>query len=124
MNYNWKWSNGDIPERSKRQIKNSCNNYSLEEPTDSENLIFRYKQENDAFSSALNHDENTWDILNQTTAHKGFKSSNKREELDTIISDRYLVQQRGGNPFLTQNDYVNDIQISNQFLQPVNTNNN
>jgi hypothetical protein len=124
MSFNWKWSNGDIVERSKRPIsKNTNTNSPIEQPTDSENLIFRYKQEHDAFASSLNYDENTWDILNQTTAHNGFKSSNRREELDTMISERHLVQQRGVNPFLSQNDYVNDIQVSNQFLQPSNTNN-
>jgi hypothetical protein len=74
-----------------------------------------------AFSSALNHDENTWDILNQTQAGAGFKSSNKREELDTKIAGRDMIQQIGFNPFLGESSYVNDISIRDQFLKPVNT---
>jgi hypothetical protein len=78
-----------------------------------------------AFSSALNHDENTWDILNQTqagaAAGAGFKSSNKREELDTKIAGRDMIQQIGFNPFLGESSYVNDISIRDQFLKPVNT---
>ena len=76
-----------------------------------------------AYTSALNHDENTWDILNQTQAGAGaaFKVSNKREELDTKIAGRDMVQQIGFNPFLGESSYVNDISIRDQFLKPVNT---
>ena len=77
--------------------------------------------ETSAYTSSLNHDENTWDILNQTASGSGFKVSNKREELDTKISDRELVQQIGFNPFLGDTNYVNDIGIRDQFLKPVNT---
>ena len=37
------------------------------------------------------------------------------------MSGRELVQQIGFNPFLGEANYVNDIDVSNKFLKPVNT---
>jgi hypothetical protein len=106
-----KWTNGEPYERSRR----------LKHVVELENKEFSKKLEIDAYSSALNHDENTWDILNQSLSGSGFKVSNKREDLDSKISDRQLVQQRGFNPFLNDNNYVNDVSVRDQFLKPINT---
>ena len=107
----WKWTKGEPYERSRR----------LKQVQEMENKQFSKEIEHDAYTSSLNHDENTWDLLNQSVAVSGFKVSNKREELDHKISDRDLVQQRGFNPFLNENNYVNDVSIRDQFLKPVNT---
>ena len=107
----WKWTKGEPYERSRR----------LKHVAEIENQEFNKEVEKDAYTSALNHDENTWDILNQSCSGTGFKVSNKREELDTKIADRQLVQQRGFNPFLGDNDYVNDVTVRDQFLKPMNT---
>lgn len=106
-----KWTDGKPYERSRR----------LKHVAEMENKEFSKEVESSAYTSALNYDENTWDILNQSFSGAGFKVSNKREELDSKISDRQLVQQRGFNPFLTDNNYVNDISIRDQFLKPQNT---
>jgi hypothetical protein len=107
----WKWTKGEPYERSRRQ----------KHVEEYENKKFSKEMESSAYTTSLNHDENTWDILNQTQAGSGFKVSNKREELDSKISDRGLVQQIGFNPFLGETNYVNDIGIRDQFLKPVNT---
>ena len=106
-----KWTDGQPYERSRR----------LKHIAEMENKQFSKEVETSAYTSALNYDENTWDILNQSLSGSGFKVSNKREELDSKISDRQLVQQRGFNPFLSDNNYVNDISVRDQFLKPVNT---
>ena len=108
----WKWTKGEPYERSRRIFKQ-------QEEKDSEK--FNKEIEQSAYSSALNHDENTWDILNQTLSGNGFKVSNKREEIDTKMADRDMIQQIGNNPFLTETNYVNDISIRDQFLKPINT---
>jgi hypothetical protein len=108
----WKWTKGEPYERSMRIFKE-------QEEKDTEK--FNKEIEKSAYSSALNHDENTWDILNQTLSGNGFKISNKREEIDTKMADRDLVQQRGNNPFLSETNYVNDVSIRDQFLKPINT---
>ena len=107
----WKWTKGEPYERSRR----------LKHVQKIENEEFSREMESSAYSSSLHHDENTWDILNQSIANNGFKVSNKREELDSKIATRELTQQIGFNPFLGENSYINDITIRDQFLKPINT---
>ena len=107
----WKWTKGEPYERSRR----------LKHVQELENKQFSKDMESSAYTSSLNHDENTWDILNQGLSGNGFKVSNKREELDTKISGRDMVQQIGFNPFLGQTNYAEDISIRDQVLKPVNT---
>jgi len=101
-----KWTDGNPYERSRR----------MKHQLEMENK----DMETSAYSSSLNHDENTWDILNQSSI-AGFKVSNKREELGNKLAGRELVQQIGFNPFLGQSNYVDDISIRDQFLKPMNT---
>jgi hypothetical protein len=108
----WKWTKGEPYERSRRIFK---------ETDQIDNEQFNKEIEKSAYSTSLNHDEYTWDILNQTFSGNGFKNSNKREDLDMKIADRDLVQQIGNNPFLSETNYVNDISIRDQFLKPINT---
>ena len=108
----WKWTKGEPYERSRRIFK---------ETDEIENEKFNKEIEKSAYTTSLNHDENTWDILNQGLSGNGFKVSNKREDLDYKMADRELVQQRGNNPFLSETNYINDIGIRDQFLKPVNT---
>jgi hypothetical protein len=113
----WKWSNGVPYKKSKRLAKS---NITEEEYIEDHDEIFSKKIEESAYSSSLNHDENTWDILNQGL-YNGFTQSNKREALDNKIADRELVQQKGFNPFLSDSNYVEDISNSDMYLKPVNT---
>ena len=108
---NWKWTNGKPYERSRR----------LKKLQEIENKEYIEELESSAYTSSLNHDENTWEILNQNIYNTGFKISNKREELDTKISERDMVQQIGVNPFFNHTNYADDISIRDQFLKPVNT---
>jgi hypothetical protein len=103
-----KWSTGEPYERSKRIKKGDP-------------ILEEHEKEQFAYAASLNHDENTWEIVNQSSFN-GFQINNKREELDNKISDRSLVQQRGFNPFLHDtSSYVEDIAVSDKFLKPVNT---
>jgi len=118
----WKWTKGEPFERTPRQKKSQSNEFI-------QNDNFSKEIEDSAYSTSLNHDENTWDILNQSVLYNssdisldyGFKQTNKREILDSKIADRELVQQRGANPFLNETNYVQDISVSDMFLKPVNT---
>lgn len=113
----WKWSNGEKYERSKRINNNPV--FHLEQSSSDENYPTEVEQS--AYTSSLNHDENTWDMLNQAFVSNGFRQSNKREELDLKISGRELVQQIGGNPFMQNTNYVEDITACDNFLKPQNT---
>ena len=107
----WKWTKGEPYERSRR----------LKHVQELENKEFSKGVEEAAYTSSLNHDENTWEILNKSLSGSGFKVSNKREELGDKLANREMVQQIGFNPFLGQTNYVDDISIRDQFLKPVNT---
>jgi len=125
----WKWTIGEPYERSKRRVysnNSNNNNYNdeninINEVNANELNELNRKQTENAYTSSLNYDENTWDILNQSIANDGFKISNKREELGTKMADRELLKQIGYNPFLGENNYVDNISISDQFLKTVNT---
>jgi hypothetical protein len=108
---NWKWTDGQPYERSRR----------MKHQIEMENEQFKKDMESSAYTSSLNHDENTWEILNQSLSGSGFKVSNKREELGNKIANRQLVQQIGYNPFLGETNYINDISVRDQFLKPINT---
>jgi hypothetical protein len=107
----WKWTDGQPYERSRR----------MKEIIKIESEQFSKEMESSAYTSSLHHDENTWDILNQSLAGSGFKVSNKREELGNKLAIRDMVQQIGFNPFLGNNNYLDDIGVRDQFLKPVNT---
>jgi len=113
----WKWSNGIPYKKSKRVTKNDT---TEEEYVEEQDELFSRKVEESAYSTSLNHDENTWDILNQGL-YNGFTQSNKREALDDKIANRELVQQKGFNPFLNDSNYVEDISNSDMYLKPINT---
>jgi hypothetical protein len=106
-----KWTDGKPYERTRR----------MKHQIEIENEEFSKNMETTAYSSSLNHDENTWELLNQSLSCSGFKVSNKREELGDKLANREMIQQIGVNPFLSQTNYVNDISIRDQFLKPINT---
>jgi len=106
-----KWTDGQPYERSRR----------MKHQIEMENEQFSKDMESSAYTSSLHHDENTWDILNQSLSGSGFKVSNKREDLGNKLASRDMVQQIGFNPFLGQTNYADDISIRDQFLKPMNT---
>lgn len=110
--YLLKWSDGQPYERSRR-LKHQINIHEEE---------YSKKNEDTAYSSSLHHDENTWEILNQTLSGSGFTVSNKREELGHKLANREMIKQIGVNPFLSETNYADDISIRDKFLQPINTN--
>jgi hypothetical protein len=121
----WKWTLGEPYERSARKRAVNKNvareeeerffNHTISDNTNKE------KEELAAYSSSLFHDENTWDILNQSIYQENFRQSNRREDLDDKIANRELVQQIGFNPFLNQTNYAEDVSIHDQYLKPQNS---
>ena len=57
-------------------------------------------------------------IVNQTM----FVEENKREINYDRLSKRKLVTNRQINPYLTGNNYLNDISVQDKFLRPKNSN--
>jgi hypothetical protein len=46
------------------------------------------------------------------------QNNNKREEASNKLSDRYLIGQAIKNPFLVENDYLQDLEVQHNFLMP------
>lgn len=108
----WKWTNGQPYERSKRLRQE-----------DNTPIVCKYMNES-AYTSSLNHDENTWDMLNQQFANSkgsGSGSGSKRDEIETKLSGREMMQQIGCNPFLNNHSYVDNITMQNKYMKPMNT---
>ncbi len=106
----WKWSKGLNYDRSKRIIKESMD--------DNFNKIV----EETAYTSSLNHDENTWEIMNNNLFDKGFVQNSKREDTDKKLSERQMMCQVNMNPYLTNNSYVQDLSVHDHYMKPVSTN--
>ena len=106
----WKWSKGLNYDRSKRVIKESMD--------DNFNKIV----EETAYTSSLNHDENTWEIMNNNLFDNGFVQNSKREDTDKKLSERQMMCQVNMNPYLTNNTYVQDLSVHDQYMKPVSTN--
>jgi len=135
----WKWTKGEPYERSRRRRDPNDKKVSFDADTTVfyDNKVFddeqMEKQATNAFSMALNHDEYTWEMLNQSQAQAqshaqpqhndlgGFRNVNKREDTDKKMAERQMFPNVGMNPYLINNDYVNDISVQNDFLKPQTT---
>jgi hypothetical protein len=106
----WKWSKGLHYDRTKRINKESMD--------DNFNKIV----EDTAYTTSLNHDENTWEILNNNLFDKGFVQNSKREDTDKKLSERQMMCQVNMNPYLTNNTYVQDLSVHDQYMKPISTN--
>jgi hypothetical protein len=47
---------------------------------------------------------------------------NKRDIANNKINERILISQIGQNPFLSRNNYLEDLDIQENFLKPKNSN--
>lgn len=50
--------------------------------------------------------------------------SNKREDANTKLSERCMIENISQNPFLSRNNYLQDLQVQDEFLKPKNSNYN
>ena len=114
----WKWSKGEVYYKSGRikrefnkneEIENEISEREINENAIKQSLegFNDLKYENILFDPKFSRNDNL--------------NGNRREDLDCKISERELLFQRGTNPFLSNTDYVNDIEIRDNFLKPKNT---
>lgn len=123
----WKWTHGGSYVRSKRQYNsNNTSNNESDTNHDVNDAKFNKEIEKSAYTTALNHDENTWDILNNIQSQgqnfEEFRQVNKREDTDKKLAERDLMCQVSMNPYLTTNNYLNDVANRDTFLKPQATN--
>jgi hypothetical protein len=111
----WKWSTGIPYYKSERLQKNEPAKTGQE--YDSQiNAI----NQSLADKSFFNQDSTLINMTNSVFSMNQNANETRREDLDTKISEREMIGQRGFNPFL-QTSYVNDVVAHDMFLKPVNT---
>jgi hypothetical protein len=119
--YEWKWSNGEPYYKScKKEITNK-QDIDKEDSISKEKVLNDNDNENENIGeNAIQHSLDGFDSF-PTFSRNNNPNSYAREELDTKISDRELLFQRGINPYLPNNSYVNDVVTRDKFLKPQNT---
>jgi hypothetical protein len=111
----WKWSTGIPYYKSERLQKNETAKTGQE--YDSQLNAINQSLADDSF---FNQDSTLINMTNSVFSMNQNANETRREDLDTKISEREMIGQRGFNPFL-QTSYVNDVVAHDMFLKPVNT---
>jgi hypothetical protein len=101
----YKWSFGEKPERSFSQ------------------QIQQYREQNidniDLFSQQQSKNANLIDNAEFSNHIGEFrKGNNKRENVNEKLNERYSIGQVGQNPFNTENNYIKDLEVQQNFLIP------
>ena len=109
---NWTWSNGDVCERSPRIQKQhqQQQQQQIDQMAQQQSLL----SENDMWSLEES-------VYQQQQQQQIEKPLNKREDTYNKISEREMVGQMGRNPFMLDNNYINDVMIQENFLKPIST---
>jgi hypothetical protein len=120
----WKWSNGDVYEKSQRiiQAKHSDKEEIIKTQDYYNNIIV------DNRIGAVQQSLEVFDSVSSSSSMENdeppaflYNDFNKRESSYNKIADRDMFMQVGGNPFLQNNNYVNDILTQDRFLKPIST---
>ena len=62
------------------------------------------------------------EILYRNIAQEGFqKKENKRDNNNNKMLEREMIMQTNQNPFMMQNNYLDDLTIQDEFLKPKNS---
>jgi hypothetical protein len=107
--YEWKWRKGEPYDKSLRQHNSQISNL--------ENIEYIKNVEKSAYSTSLNQDETPWDILNNN-----FSLINKREITEQKQTERQNICQTNMNPYMCNNNYLEDVSNRDIFLKPISTN--
>jgi len=115
-NIEWKWSNGEKYERSSR-VENKNRQQEIQ------HIQYSKETENSAYIQSLHYDENNWEtnssfLINNETFVRG---SNKREDTDNKLSERQMFAQVNMNPYLSNNNYLEDLNVRDTYLKPKST---
>jgi hypothetical protein len=112
--------------------------------TDSNSISFQLfkwstgeKYEQSTPGDKMKYDKDKYDMPTVATDYNSMKSllfedgtescmrvSNKREDANTKLNERSMIESISQNPFLPRNNYINDLQIQDEFLKPRNSNSN
>ena len=112
------WSNGDIVERSPRKRNQQKEQQQQQQEQQEQDPHFAKQQQQLAQHQSLLSEEDPWSIVDFSNMRS---SMNRREDTYNKISEREMVGQMGRNPFMSENNYLNDVMTQDNFLKPVST---
>jgi hypothetical protein len=115
MNFiEWKWTCGEKMEKTprmnneKKQVYHENESYSQENPN----------HEKTAYEQSLLSENDIWSIDGHVFTDKPL---NKREDNYNKMSEREMFGQINQNPFLVQNNYLDDLMNQDKYLKPLST---
>ena len=123
MNFTeWKWSNGEVCQRSPRvqrlvnqeQMQQTQTMQQMETATSTKHIDFNAHQQ------SLLSENDIWNMDGVQFIQED-KPLNKREDTYNKMSEREMVSQIGQNPFLPGGDYLNGVMVHEQYLKPLST---
>jgi hypothetical protein len=120
MNFiEWKWTCGEKMEKTARisQKIMKKEEYYEEEPYQQAPHISE-NHERIAYEQSLLSENDIWSIDGSVFIDKPL---NKREDNYNKMSEREMFGQINQNPFLVQNNYLDDLMNQEKFLKPVST---
>uniref|UniRef100_A0A6C0BWL9 Uncharacterized protein n=1 Tax=viral metagenome TaxID=1070528 RepID=A0A6C0BWL9_9ZZZZ len=124
MNFiEWKWTCGEKMEKTPRSSqklmkKNEYyeeDTYSYQEQQEQKTLA---NHERSAYEQSLLSENDIWSIDGSVFIDKPL---NKREDNYNKMSEREMFGQINQNPFLVQNNYLDDLMNQEKFLKPMST---
>jgi hypothetical protein len=114
----WKWSLGESYHKSARFSKTA-------EQIDEEKMEFdremekhNHQMKQSAYEQSFLTENDNWGFGIGSDNMFSLQSANKREEASNKMAERQMVGQIGFNPFLSNNSYVDDVAIQENFLRP------
>lgn len=126
MNFiEWKWTCGEKMEKTPRTFKTTMKNDGYY-PEDSSSYHKQQQQQQEistihektAHEQSLLSENDIWSIDGSVFIDKPL---NKREDYYNKISEREMFGQINQNPFLVQNNYLDDLMNQEKFLKPMST---
>jgi len=119
MNFiEWKWTCGEKMEKTPRISPTIVkkNEYYEEDPYQSQQPSTNHDRS--AYEQSLLSENDIWSIDGSVFIDKPL---NKREDNYNKMSEREMFGQINQNPFLVQNNYLDDLMNQEKFLKPMST---
>lgn len=110
----WKWSNGEIMEKSPRVMKQYVSQPQNQPPSQ----YIENNSEDLAYQQSLLSENDTWSLDGHQFIND-IKPINKREDNYNRMSEREMFGQINQNPFLVRNNYIDDLMVQDKFLKPI-----
>lgn len=120
MNFiEWKWTCGEKMEKSPRipSTISKKDEYHEEDQYQSQQQSLM-THERTAYEQSLLSENDIWSIDGSVFIDKPL---NKREDNYNKMSEREMFGQINQNPFLVQNNYLDDLMNQEKFLKPMST---